>query len=196
MEDRVAVVNRTTSETTIKLSLNLDGEGKQDIDSGVPFLDHMLNLWTKHGFFNLALAAKGDVEIDDHHTVEDIGICLGKAIQQALGNKAGIKRYGTSFVPMDEALVMVSLDISGRAYLALDVELPSARVGNFDTELVEEFLRALVHNAGITLHVRMLAGRNTHHIVEAIFKALGRALREAVNIDPQIKGVLSTKGQL
>lgn len=196
MEDRVAVVNRTTSETTVKLSLNLDGDGKQDIDSGVPFLDHMLNLWTKHGFFNLALSAQGDVEIDDHHTVEDIGICLGKALQQALGSKAGISRYGTSFVPMDEALVMVSLDISGRAYLALEMNLPSARVGNFDTELVEEFLRAVADNAGITLHVRMLAGRNTHHIIEALFKAFGRALREAVSIDPQIKGVLSTKGQL
>lgn len=196
MDDRVAVINRTTSETTVKLSLNLDGDGKQEINSGVPFLDHMLSLWTKHGFFNLALTANGDVEIDDHHTVEDIGICLGKALQQALGKKTGISRYGTSFVPMDEALVMVSLDLSGRAYLAMEMDLPSARVGNFDTELVEEFFRAVAYNAGITLHVRMLAGRNTHHIVEGMFKAFGRALREAVNIDPQIKGVMSTKGQL
>lgn len=196
MDDRVAVINRTTSETTVKLSLNLDGDGKQEINSGVPFLDHMLSLWTKHGFFNLALTANGDVEIDDHHTVEDIGICLGKALQQALGKKTGISRYGTSFVPMDEALVMVSLDLSGRAYLAMEMDLPSARVGNFDTELVEEFVRAVAYNAGITLHVRMLAGRNTHHIVEGMFKAFGRALREAVSIDPQIKGVMSTKGQL
>ncbi len=195
-ENRFAEVVRTTTETDINLSLNLDGKGIYKIDSGVPFLDHMLNLWTRHGLFDLDLKATGDVEIDDHHTVEDIGISLGQALKEALGSKEGIKRYGTSYVPMDESLVMVSLDLSGRPFIVFKVEIPAAKVGNFDTELVEEFLRAFAFNAGVTLHVKLLEGGNTHHIIEAIFKALGRALREAVSIDPKIDGVLSTKGQL
>lgn len=193
---RKAKVNRTTGETDIKLALNLDGQGKYKLETAVPFLDHMLALWSRHGLFDLEIKAAGDIMVDDHHTVEDIGICLGQALAQAAGEKEGIKRYGTSFVPMDEALAMVSLDFSGRAYLAIDAEMPSPKVGDFDTELVEEFLRAVAYNAGITLHVKLLAGKNTHHIIEAIFKALGRALREALTKDPAIKGVLSTKGKL
>lgn len=195
-EMRIGEVSRKTLETEISLTLNLDGRGWYSINSGVPFLDHMLNLWTKHGFFDLELIARGDIEIDDHHTVEDIGICLGLALERALGAKTGIKRYGTAFVPMDEALAMVSLDLSGRAFLAMEAPMPCAQVGNFDTELVEEFLRALAHNAKMTLHVRLLAGVNAHHIIEAIFKALGQALREAVTTDPRVEGVLSTKGLL
>ena len=195
-ENRSAEIVRTTTETDINLSLNLDGKGEYKIDSGVPFLDHMLNLWTRHGLFDLDLKAQGDVEIDDHHTVEDIGISLGQALKEALGSKEGIKRYGTSYVPMDETLVLVSLDLSGRPFLVFKADLPAAKVGNFDTELVEEFLRAFAFNGGVTLHVKLIEGGNTHHIIEAIFKALGRALREAVSIDPKIEGVLSTKGQL
>lgn len=196
MSGRIGQIERTTTETEIKLNLNLDGKGKGNIASGVPFLDHMLDLWTKHGQFDFQLEAKGDTHIDDHHTVEDIGICLGKALAEALGDKAGIKRYGTSFVPMDESLVMVSLDLSGRPYLGFNVTYPATTVGNFACELVEEFLRAFVNNGGVTLHVRLIEGQNTHHIIEAIFKALGRALREGVSIDPTIEGVLSTKGSL
>lgn len=195
-EMRIGEISRKTSETEISLTLNLDGRGWYSINTGVPFLDHMLNLWTKHGFFDLELIARGDIEIDDHHTVEDIGICLGLALERALGAKTGIKRYGTAFVPMDEALAMVSLDLSGRSFLAMEAPIPCSKVGNFDTELVEEFLRALAHNAKMTLHVRLLAGVNAHHIIEAIFKALGQALREAVTTDPRVEGVLSTKGLL
>lgn len=195
-EMRLAEIERKTAETEIKLTLNLDGRGWQSIDTGVPFLDHMLTLWSKHGLMDLELAARGDVHIDDHHSVEDIGICLGQSLDKALGDKAGINRYGTAYVPMDEALAMVSLDLSGRAYLVFDAKLPAAKVGNFDTELVEEFLRALAFNARMTLHVKVLAGVNTHHIIEAVFKALGRALREAVAVDPKIEGVMSTKGLL
>ncbi|MCK8824240.1 imidazoleglycerol-phosphate dehydratase HisB [Fuchsiella alkaliacetigena] len=193
---RKAELQRKTTETEIELSIDLDGTGKSSIDSGVPFLDHMLELFTKHGLFDLELKAKGDLEIDAHHTVEDIGICLGKAINEAVGDKKGIRRYGTEYVPMDEALVTVSLDLSGRSYLAYGLELPTAQVGSFDTELVEEFMRALAFNGGITLHLRQLEGRNAHHIIEAAFKALGRALKEAVRIDQAIKGVMSTKGKL
>lgn len=193
---RLGEVERKTSETEIKLTLNIDGQGWQSVATGVPFLDHMLILWSKHGLFDLELKADGDTQIDDHHTVEDIGICLGQALEKAIGDKAGINRYGTAFVPMDEALAMVSLDLSGRSYLAFEANLPAAKVGNFDTELVEEFLRALAFNAKMTLHVRVMAGVNTHHIIEAIFKALGRALREAVTKDPRIHGVMSTKGLL
>jgi imidazoleglycerol-phosphate dehydratase len=156
----------------------------------------MLHLFTKHGFFDLELSAAGDLYVDDHHTVEDVGIVLGQAFKQAIGDKAGIKRYGTSFVPMDETLVQVSLDISGRPYLVTDVSLPTMMLGNFSTEMVEEFLRAFAFAAGITLHVRLITGKNTHHIVEAIFKALGRALDEATQVDPRITGVMSTKGIL
>ncbi len=196
MAVRTAQVSRKTAETDIELSLVLEDDETGNIASGVGFLDHMLTLWSKHGLMRLDLKAVGDVEVDFHHTVEDIGICLGQALKEAVGDKKGIGRYGTAFVPMDEALVMVSLDFSGRSYLAFEVEIPTPKVGEFDTELVEEFLRALAFNAGITLHVRMLAGKNSHHIIEAIFKALGRALKEAIAVDPRIQGVLSTKGSL
>ena len=193
---RKSKTSRTTTETDINVKLNLDGKGSYILETGVPFLDHMLALWARHGMFDLDVAAQGDTGIDDHHTVEDIGICLGEAISQALGDKSGIKRYGTAFAPMDEALAMVVVDISGRAFLAFDVPMPAAKVGDFDTELVEEFLRALANHADITLHVRLLQGKNTHHVIEAVFKGLGRAMKEAVTIDERIEGILSTKGQL
>lgn len=195
-ESRSAKVVRTTTETDINVSLNLDGKGSYILDTGVPFLDHMLALWARHGLFDLDIDAEGDTGIDDHHTVEDIGICLGEAVKEALGDKACIKRYGTAFAPMDEALAMVVVDISGRAFLAFDAEIPAQKVGDFDTELVEEFMRALANHADITLHIKLLSGRNTHHIIEAIFKGLGRAMKEAVARDEKIEGVLSTKGQL
>ncbi|PKM83316.1 MAG: imidazoleglycerol-phosphate dehydratase HisB [Firmicutes bacterium HGW-Firmicutes-14] len=193
---RKSKINRTTTETDINITLNLDGKGSYKLDTGVPFLDHMLALWAKHGMFDLDIEAQGDTGIDDHHTVEDIGICLGQGMAQALGDKEGIKRYGTAFAPMDEALAMVVVDISGRSYISFDVQMPAQKVGDFDTELVEEFLRALVNNGEITLHVRLLQGRNTHHVIEAIFKGLGRAVKEAVSIDERIEGIMSTKGQL
>lgn len=193
---RTSKISRTTTETDINVKLTLDGKGSYILETGVPFLDHMLALWAKHGMFNLDIAAQGDTGIDDHHTVEDIGICLGQAINQALGNKEGITRYGTAFAPMDEALAMVVVDISGRAYLSFDAAIPTHKVGDFDTELVEEFLRALANHADMTMHVRLLQGKNTHHIIEAIFKGLGRAIKDAVAIDDRIEGIMSTKGQL
>lgn len=193
---RTCKVSRTTTETDINVKLTLDGKGSYILDTGVPFLDHMLALWARHGMFNLDIAAQGDTGIDDHHTVEDIGICLGQAINQALGTKEGITRYGTAFAPMDEALAMVVVDLSGRAYLSFDAPMPAQKVGDFDTELVEEFVRALANHAGMTLHVRLLQGKNTHHIIEAIFKGLGRAIKDAVSIDDRIEGIMSTKGQL
>jgi imidazoleglycerol-phosphate dehydratase len=193
---RQGEVVRITGETDITLKLELDGQGSYEIATGVPFLDHMLALWTKHGLFDLILDAKGDVEVDDHHSVEDIGIALGLAFKKAVGEKKGIKRYGTAYVPMDEALAMVSLDLSGRDFLVFEVNIPAPKVGTFDTELLEEFMRAFASNAGITLHIELIRGKNTHHIIEAIFKALGRALSEAVLLDERIKGVLSTKGVL
>lgn len=195
-QSRTAKVERTTTETDINLSLKLDGKGSFTLDTGVPFLDHMLALWSRHGFFDLEITADGDTGVDDHHTVEDIGICLGEAIKEALGDKTGIRRYGTAFAPMDEALAMVVVDISGRAFLSFDAVIPTQKVGEFDTELVEEFMRALANHADITLHIRLLSGKNTHHIIEAIFKGLGRAMKEAAALDEKIKGVLSTKGQL
>lgn len=193
---RIAEITRQTAETSITASLNLDGTGRSEITTGIGFFDHMLILFAKHGFFDLNVNALGDLHIDGHHTVEDTGIVLGQALFKALGDKSGIKRYGTVFVPMDEALVMVSLDISGRPFLAFDVEIPTERIGTFDSELVEEFLRALVVHAGLTLHVRLITGKNAHHIVEGVFKALGRALDEATSRDERIVGVMSTKGSL
>lgn len=193
---RQSKISRTTTETGISVKLDIDGRGSYQINTGVPFLDHMLSLWSRHGLFDLEIEARGDIEIDDHHTVEDIGICLGQAIHQALGDKAGITRYGTAYLPMDEALALVVVDVSGRAFLVFEVDMPAQKVGSFDTELVEEFLRALAVHAGITLHVRLLNGKNTHHIIEAIFKGLGRALREAFSFDQRIEGVMSTKGLL
>ncbi|WP_307892610.1 imidazoleglycerol-phosphate dehydratase HisB [Bacillus swezeyi] len=187
---------RKTNETDIKLSINIDGEGKADIQTDVPFMTHMLDLFTKHGQFDVSVEAKGDVEIDDHHTTEDIGICLGQALLEALGDKKGIKRYGSSLVPMDEALAQVAVDLSNRPHLEFRAELPSGKVGTFDTELVHEFLWKLALEARMNLHVIVHYGTNTHHMIEAIFKALGRALDEATMIDPRIKGIPSTKGML
>jgi imidazoleglycerol-phosphate dehydratase len=191
---RTAKVDRKTKETDIRLSINLDGGGKYAIDTSIPFLDHMLSLMSKHGLLDMKIKAKGDIDIDFHHTVEDIGIVLGKAMKEALGNMQGITRYGQASVPMDEALAMVSIDISGRPYLLYKVEIPKkSKIKNFDPDLIEDFLQAFASNSSITLHVISPYGRNTHHIIEAIFKALGRALRQAVAIDPRVKGVPSTK---
>jgi imidazoleglycerol-phosphate dehydratase len=191
---RTARVDRKTKETDIKIELNLDGEGKYSINTAIPFLDHMLSLMSKHGLFDLKIKAKGDIDIDDHHTVEDVGITLGKAVRQALGDMKGITRFGQASVPMDEALAEVRLDISGRPYLVYKVEFPKrSKIKDFDPDLIEDFLQAFVSNGRITLHVQSHYGRNTHHIIEAIFKALGRALRQAVTIDPRVKGVPSTK---
>ena len=172
---RMAEIKRSTSETRINLSVNLDGSGTSQVDTGVPFLDHMLDLLARHALVDLILKAEGDTQIDDHHTVEDIGICLGQALKQALGDKKGIARYGHGVVPMDEALLLVAVDLGGRSYLSYEVDLKTPRVGRFDTELVEEFIRALVNNSGLTLHVQMLAGKNAHHIIEGVFKEIGRA---------------------
>lgn len=194
---RKARVERKTKETDIKADLNLDGNGKYTIDTSIPFLDHMLSLMSKHGLTDLRIKAKGDIDIDDHHTVEDTGIVLGKAFKQALGDMKGIRRYGQASVPMDETLASVSLDISGRPYLVYKVEFQKkSKLKEFDPDLIEDFLQAFVSHSGITLHVGVPYGRNTHHIIEAVFKALGRALRQAAEIDPRVKGVPSTKGKL
>lgn len=193
---REATIARKTNETNISLAFAVDGTGISEIDTGVPFLNHMLDLFTKHGHFNLQVDAKGDVEIDDHHTVEDIGICLGQTLREALGDKSGIKRYASVFVPMDEALAQVVIDISNRPHFEYRAQYPSARVGTFDTELVHEFLWKLALEARITLHVIVHYGQNTHHMIEAVFKALGRAIDEATSIDPRVQGVPSTKGVL
>ena len=191
---RTAKVDRKTKETDIKVTLNLDGEGKYTMDTSIPFLDHMLSLTCRHGLFDMKIKAKGDIDVDYHHTVEDIGIVFGKTVKQALANMKGISRYGQASVPMDEAIASVSLDISGRPYLVYKVEFPKrSKIKNFDPDLIEDFLQAFVSNSGITLHVESPYGRNTHHIIEAIFKALGRALKHAVLIDPRVKGVPSTK---
>lgn len=192
-----ATIQRKTSETDLALVLNLYGQGNFNGSSGIGFFDHMLQLLCRHGRLDLSLQAKGDLDVDGHHTVEDIGICLGQAINQALGDKAGISRYGHAYVPMDETLVRVCLDLSGRPYLQADLEITVERIGQFETQLVEEFFRAVVYNGGITLHIHQLEGVNGHHIVEAVFKAFGRALRLAVTKDPELGGeVLSTKGRL
>lgn len=194
---RNAEITRKTGETDIVLSLKLDGMGKSKVDSGCGFLDHVLTLFAKHGRFDLDLTCKGDVEVDYHHSAEDIGICLGNAFRQAIGNGAGIRRYGSMLLPMDEALVLCAVDISGRACLVYNAEIPTEKVGDFDTELVEEFLSAFVRQAAITLHVRQLDGKNSHHIIEAIFKALARALAGAVSQDADRMGEIpSTKGVL
>ncbi|MDR1702492.1 MAG: imidazoleglycerol-phosphate dehydratase HisB [Sporomusaceae bacterium] len=193
---RKAEIKRTTSETDIFAALDLDGAGTAKINTGIGFFDHMLTLFAKHGLMDLELNAQGDLEVDFHHTVEDTGIVLGQALKQALADKTGIKRYGSALTPMDECLAQVALDISGRPYLVFAAEFFSPKVGEFDSELTEEFLRAFAIHAGLTLHVRVLAGKNTHHIIEAVFKGLARALREAVSFDERISGVMSTKGKL
>ena len=194
---RTIEIIRTTKETDIVLKLNLDGTGVSNVNSGSGFLDHMLTLFARHGRMDLELTCKGDVEVDFHHTTEDIGICLGLAFKQALGDKRGIVRYGDTILPMDEALILSAVDISGRSYLNLDLRLRAKRVGNFDTELVEEFFTAFTSNAGINLHVKQLEGRNTHHIIEGTFKSVARSLKQAVAIDPAYADeVPSTKGVL
>lgn len=192
---RSASIDRKTSETNISLTLNLDGTGKTGIATGVGFLDHMLTLFARHGRFDLAVTCAGDTHVDDHHTVEDVAIVLGSALAEALGDKAGITRYGSFLLPMDEALVLCALDISGRATLRYGLEPPSQKIGTFDTELAEEFFMGFTRTAGITLHLRQLDGTNSHHILEAAFKGFGRALRQAVTIDPALNGEIpSTKG--
>ncbi len=194
---RKASIKRETGETNIKLSLNLDGKGEGKIETGCGFLDHMLTLFKKHGRFDLDVIAKGDTYVDYHHTVEDIGISLGLAFKQALGDKAGITRYADTTLAMDEALILTAVDLSGRAFFVKDLDIKSNKVGDFDTELVEEFLIALSSNAGFTLHVRQLCGSNAHHIIEGIFKSLARTLKKAVAIDSTLNGEIpSTKGVL
>jgi imidazoleglycerol-phosphate dehydratase len=193
---RTATIDRSTKETSIKLSLELDGRGEHQIESGVPFFDHMLTQIARHGFFDLQLKAKGDLEIDAHHTVEDVGICLGEAFKKALGDKTGIRRYGRGTMPMHEALAAVILDFSGRPFLVFNVPLPKAQVGNFELELVEEFFTAFCNHSGANVHVNLAYGDNLHHIVEAVFKAFARALDDATQFDSRIEGVLSSKGSL
>ena len=193
---RFAEVLRRTNETEIALSLNLDGRGRYEVETGVPFLNHMLELFARHGFFDLTVKARGDIEVDYHHTVEDVGLCLGQALKEALGEKAGIRRFGESTVPLDEALVTSVVDLSGRPFFAYDVKIRHAKIGTFDVELIHDFLLALTNQAGMNLHVRMGAGRNPHHIVEATFKSFARALDAATQREPRLEGVLSTKGTL
>ena len=194
---RTCDINRKTAETAIQLSLNLDGTGKSDIRTGCGFLDHMLTLFAKHGRFDLNVYCEGDTYVDDHHTVEDIGICLGQAFSQCLGEMRGIVRYGSMLLPMDEALIMSAVDISGRSHLAYDMQIPTEKVGTFDTQLNEEFWLGFVRKAAITLHIRQLAGTNSHHIIEGCFKSVARSLRAAVAIDEAFKNEIpSTKGVL
>ena len=193
---RRAEIERKTAETQISIKLNLDGEGTCDIATGIGFLDHMLTLLAKHSFMDLTVKAKGDLEVDSHHTVEDIGIVLGEALQEALGDKTEIHRYGNSFIPMDETLAQVCLDFSGRPFLVFGAEIPKIQLGNYDTEMTEEFFRAVAVHCGLTLHIRVLYGSNVHHIIEAIFKAFARAVAEAAAVDPRVKGVMSSKGVL
>ncbi|MBE6666619.1 MAG: imidazoleglycerol-phosphate dehydratase HisB [Ruminococcaceae bacterium] len=194
---RTSVIERKTAETEILLSLNLDGSGKSEIDTGCGFLNHMLTLFAKHGKFDLNVKCNGDTDVDYHHTAEDIGICLGNAFAEALGDMRGITRYGNMILPMDEALILSAVDISGRGKLVMDLKIPTKKVGDFDTELVAEFFEAFVRRANITLHIRELAGENSHHIIEGAFKSVARSLRAAVKIDPETANEIpSTKGVL
>jgi imidazoleglycerol-phosphate dehydratase len=193
---REAVVERATKETSIVVRLVLDGSGVTDVATGVPFFDHMLDALGRHALLDLSVSAKGDLEVDAHHTVEDVGICVGQAIATALGDRSGIRRFGSASVPMDEALVLAAVDISGRGSLIYDIDVPIELIGSFDTTLAKEFFVALATNAGLTLHLHEVAGDNAHHIIEAAFKAAARARREAVELDPRVVGVPSTKGSL
>ena len=193
---RTATITRTTKETDISLQLNLDGSGQTSLNTGVGFFDHMLDALSRFALLDLTLTCRGDTQVDAHHTVEDAGICLGRAIREALGNRVGIRRVGSAYLPMDEALAFAAIDISGRPYLAFDADFTAPMVGAFDTQLAEEFFRAVAVNAGLTVHVKVLAGRNDHHKLEALFKAFGLALRDAAAVDPRVTGVLSTKGSL
>ena len=194
--NRSAEIQRKTNETDIAMSLNIDGSGKVDINTGIGFFDHMLNSFARHGFFDLSLKVKGDLYVDSHHTIEDTGIVLGEAIKKALGDKKGIKRYGYFILPMDETLVLASLDLSGRPYLVFDAEFSTDRVGDYDTEMVKEFFYAVSYSAGMNLHIKVLSGSNNHHIIEGIYKAFAKALDEATSFDARITDVLSTKGSL
>lgn len=193
---RTATITRTTKETDITLQVNLDGSGQTSLNTGVGFFDHMLDALSRFALLDLTLTCRGDLHVDAHHTVEDAGICLGRAIREALGDRAGIRRVGSAYLPMDEALAFAAIDISGRPYLAFDADFTAPMVGAFDTQLAEEFFRAVAVNAGLTVHVKVLAGRNDHHKLEAMFKAFGLALRDAAAVDPRVTGVLSTKGAL
>jgi imidazoleglycerol-phosphate dehydratase len=193
---RTAEVRRRTQETDISVRVRLDGEGLYEIDTGVPFLNHMLELFSRHGFCDLTVKGRGDLEVDAHHTVEDVGLTLGEALREALGDKWGIRRFGEATIPLDEALVSVVVDLSGRPFLVYDVKVGQERIGSFDVELVHDFLLALANEVGMNLHVHMISGRNPHHVVEAVFKATARALSQAASLDPRVKGVLSTKGSL
>jgi imidazoleglycerol-phosphate dehydratase len=193
---RRARVTRTTKETDISVELNVDGHGRSELDTGIPFLNHMLEIFARHGFFDLAVRARGDLEVDQHHTVEDVGLTLGQALREALGDKAGIRRFGDAACPLDEALVSAVVDLSGRPYLAYNLRIKQARVGNFDTELIHDFLLAFTNQVGMNLHLTQAQGRNPHHIIEAGFKALARALDKAKQVDARVEGVLSTKGTL
>ena len=194
--ERIATIERYTSETRIKCTLNLDGNGKADIHTGIGFFDHMMNSFARHGFFDLSLQVEGDLEVDTHHTVEDTGIVLGQAIAQAVRDKKGITRYGSQILPMDEALVMCALDLCGRPYLVCDLTLDREKVGDLETEMVREFFYAVSYGAAMNLHIRQMSGANNHHIIEAAFKAFARALDAACAMDPRVSGVLSTKGAL
>ena len=194
---RQAEISRKTGETDIRVLLELDGTGKSSIDTGVGFLDHMLTLFARHGLFDLEVSCKGDTYVDDHHSVEDIGIALGKAFEQTLGDKKGVTRYGSTILPMDESLILSAVDLSGRGLLVYGLDIPAEKVGTFDTELTEEFFRALAHNAGMTLHIKQLSGGNSHHIIEGAFKSVARSLRTAAAIDPACaEEIPSTKGVL
>jgi imidazoleglycerol-phosphate dehydratase len=193
---RTATVARGTKETDIRVELNVDGRGRYDVETGVPFLNHMLEIFTRHGFFDLTVRARGDLEVDDHHTVEDVGLTIGQAFRDALGDKAGIRRFGEATVPLDEALVTAVVDLSGRPFFVYDVKIKQAKIGRFDVELVHDFLLALTNQMAMNLHLRMTSGRNPHHIVEASFKALARALDHATQREGRLAGVLSTKGTL
>lgn len=196
MPERISCINRKTYETNIQMKLNLDGSGIAKVNTGIGFLDHMLLSFAKHGFFNLEINCDGDLQVDGHHTVEDIGIVLGQAIKEAIGDKAGIRRYGSCILPMDDALVLSAVDLCGRPYFKYNLALPSWKVGDLETELVREFFYAVSYSAGMNLHLKQFDGENTHHIIEAVFKAFARALSEAVSKDPRIEGVLSAKGSL
>lgn len=194
--ERIAVMTRNTNETKISMTLNLDGRGKADIHTGIGFFDHMLNSFARHGFFDLELHAQGDLEVDTHHTIEDVGIVLGRAIREAVGDKRGIARYGSKILPMDDSLVLCALDLCGRPWLSFELTLERERVGDLETEMIREFFYAVSYGGEMNLHLRQLSGSNNHHIIEVAFKAFARALDEATSYDPRLKDVLSTKGSL
>ena len=194
--ERIGKASRATKETKIEVEIGLDGSGKAEISTGIGFFDHMLNSFARHGLFDLKVKAEGDLYVDCHHTIEDTGIVLGEAIASALGNKAGIRRYGSAILPMDDALILCAIDLSGRPYLVYEASIPAERVGEFDTEMAKEFFYALSYSAGMNLHIRMLSGQNSHHILEGMFKALAKALDQATMPDPRVTDVLSTKGSL